>query len=202
MKKTLVLVQCLCLLLASVCVLAQGASEKFEIIPFSAPAVRAAPTAAAATAGSSDPLVRLNNVEVYGLVVGGNGALSAGPSFKTNGIYALEVRVTWRRIPDGLHMLQLRYVSPEGTVYETTTTPFITRYRATRGVTLATYLKDVSHPVAVQAAVSRPGSGMEVWGELPMAGTWAQRLPGNWKVEVLLDNQPTVYATVDFTLAP
>lgn len=189
--------------LSTACALAQAAAEKYEIIPFSAPAVKAAPAAASAVRTSStEPLVRLNNVEVYGLVVGGNGALSAGPSFKTNGIYALEVRVTWRRIPDGLHMLQLRYISPEGTVYETTTTPFITRYRPTRGATLATYIKDVSHPVVVQSATSRPGAGMEVWGELPTAGTWAQRLPGKWKVEILLDNQPTVYSTVEFTLTP
>ena len=198
-NRVLLVLACICLLLigASAEAQRQSAAPKVEIIPF---------TQSAVVAGEgTTPLVRIDGAAVYGLVVGGEGALSFGPEFRTNDIYALEVKVTWRRIPDGLHLLQLRYITPEEQVYEVTTTPFITRNRARRSVaaaSLATYLKDVSHAVPVATAITTPSSGVEIWGELPTAGTWAQRLPGNWKVEVLLDNQPTVYDTISFTLTP
>lgn len=164
--------------------------------------VKATPASAQPTGNS--PLTRIDSVNIYGTAVGGDGALQTGTSFKVNEVYSLQIKVGWRRISDGLHILQLRFTTPEGTVYETNQTPFVIRNRGraseAANTAQAVSLKDVAHPVAVQPTRELPGGVNEVWSELAMAGTWAQRLPGSWKMEVLLDGNVTVYDTRNFTL--
>ena len=180
---------CLCLIQMAAC-------------GYCADAEATAPAAPAASPLASDPpLTRIDSVNVYGAIVGGDGALQSGPTFSVNNVYSLQIQVVWRRIPDGLHVLQLKFTTPEGTVYETSATPFVVRSRGTQSMmTQMANLKDVVHPVAVQPARAVPGGLQEVWAELLMAGTWAQRLPGDWKMEVLLDGTPTVYDTKNFNL--
>lgn len=182
---------CLCLVLASACGYCADTAAK---------AAEPAPSKLA----SDPPLTRIDSVNVYGAVVGGDGALQDGSTFQVNDIYSLQIRVVWRRIPDGLHVLQLKFTTPEGTVYETNATPFVVRTRGRQSAAMAqpttAQLKDVVHPIAAQISRDVPGGGQEVWAELLMAGTWAQRLPGDWKMEVLLDGVPTVYDTRHFTL--
>lgn len=117
------------------------------------------------------PFVRVDDATVYGLLRVG-GLMPDGP-FSVNQIYSVKVKVIWRGVPAGTHAQKLRFYTPEGTFYQSVNTTFST---------------------------GSSGDAVEVWGELPIAGTWAERLLGTWRVDVLLDNDTSPFKSESFVL--
>ena len=117
------------------------------------------------------PFVRVDSATVFGLLRAG-GLQPNGP-FRVSQIYSVKVKVIWRGVPAGTHTQRLRFYTPEGTFYQAANTTFTT---------------------------SRSGDAVEVWGELPIAGTWAERLLGTWRVDTILDNDQSVFNSTNFVL--
>ncbi len=117
------------------------------------------------------PFVRVDGAWIYGVLRAG-GLQPDGP-FRVSEIYSVRVKIAWRGVPPGTHTQKLRFYTPEGTFYQSVNTGF---------------------------SAGSSGEVTEVWGELPVAGTWAERLLGKWRVDVTLDSDPTVFKTGYFVL--
>lgn len=131
---------------------------------------------------------------VMGVLAGQNGRLQTAGPFSTTEIYSLKAVVSYANVKPGVHVQQLKFFTPEGTLYQTVTTAFTGR-RPRRGDPESI---DVNgQPVRIEVIEARRNQ-TSVWGELPVAGTWIQRLKGNWKVEAYLDGGDTPLLTAQF----
>ena len=116
--------------------------------------------------------------------------------FSANSIYSVYICATWKNI-EGSHDEVLKLYCPDGRLYQTVYLPFTT-------YPLSSMTKSVAwspHPVEIEL-VSQINGVYPVWGELPVAGTWAMRLTGAWRAEIYLDDNPTCYGQASFTLNP
>ncbi|MGA7731373.1 MAG: PQQ-binding-like beta-propeller repeat protein [Chloroflexia bacterium] len=82
-------------------------------------------------------------------------------------------RMVWTGVT-GQHTARLTIYSPDGNVYQVVDAPF----------------------------TGQGNRATEVWGELPIVGTWMARMPGKWTVQVRLDSSLQVYGQTSFTLNP
>ena len=122
------------------------------------------------------------------------------------------VTVNWKGLT-GAHTMHLLFYSPDGELYQDQPVYFtvasglparedvfsrsLTRWQGLQ-------LPGVLYPVDQQVVQASGSSGnLAIWGELPLAGSWAQRLTGNWRVDVTLDNDDaTVLGGAKFSLTP
>ena len=118
------------------------------------------------------PFVRCDELRIFGLEMG-TGLLYPDGPFGAYDFYGLRARATWRGLGPGAHVQTTRWWTPSGHLYQQFTTAF-----------------------------SAPGDGypQQVSVDVPLAGTGAQRLLGQWKVEVFLDDTTTVQGTRYFIL--
>ena len=96
-----------------------------------------------------------------------------GQHFAAAGLRSLLINVQWRTLV-GAHTQRLELITPDGSVYQTLTTP-------------------VESVTGTAVAETR----------LPVSGTWITEysLHGHWKVNVYLDDAVRPVTTADFTLA-
>lgn len=130
----------------------------------------------------------------------------AGPRartrFSSSSDNQLYVQMTWTGV-EQTHDAYVTFYSPDGKVYQVLNVPFTTTQPdAKSGASGDLYQNrpGVLHPVKVSRA-QMTAQGAVVWGQLPIAGTWMGRMPGNWQVEVRLDQNPSLLAKTQFTLA-
>jgi len=126
----------------------------------------------------------------------------AGPTydgkttFSATSIYCIHIGATWKNI-EGSHDQVIKVYCPDGGLYQTIYVPFTTHSLPSMTKTAAWSPR----PVEIEL-VSMADGVYPVWGELPIAGTWAMRLPGTWSVKIYLDDNPTCLAQSAFTLNP
>ncbi len=160
---------------------------------------------AAGSSFADEPLAKvqqapatLQNIQVMGLLVGQNGRLQAAGPFSTDAVYSLKAAVSYSNATPGVHIQELKFYTPDGSLYQTVTTAFTAR-RERRGDVAQVKVKDSPVPVRVQYTPPVRNNTV-IWGELPVAGTWIQRLKGNWKVDVHLDGSETPLGTLGFKI--
>jgi hypothetical protein len=133
---------------------------------------------------------------VMGVIAGENGKLQTADPFSTTDIYSLKTVVNYANVKPGVHVQQLKFISPEGALYQTVSTAF-TGKRPRRGEPESVSVN--GQDLRVQVIEARRNQ-TSVWGELPVAGTWIQRLKGTWKVEAYLDGGTEPVASMQFVV--
>ena len=129
----------------------------------------------------------------------------AGPRartrFSSSADNQLYVQMTWSGV-EQTHDAYVTFYSPDGKIYQMLDVPFTTTQPDSKSGSGDLYQNrpGVLHPVKVSRA-QMTAQGAVVWGQLPIAGTWMGRMPGNWQVEVRLDQNPDMLAKTQFTLA-
>ncbi|MGA7731694.1 MAG: hypothetical protein WCD37_10545 [Chloroflexia bacterium] len=116
------------------------------------------------------PSPRLRSLAFYDLPVTPPGVLR--DTFSASLDNWMYMRTTWRHAA-GEHVASYTIYSPDGQIYQVLDVPFVGQS---------------SHET------------VEVWGELPVAGTWMTRMPGVWRVDVTLDGNPRVLTREQFTV--
>lgn len=128
----------------------------------------------------------------------------AGPRartrFSSSADNQLYVQMTWTGV-EQTHDAYVTFYSPDGKIYQVLDVPFTTTQPDAKsgGGDLYQNRPGVLHPVKVSRA-QITSSGAVVWGQLPIAGTWMGRMPGNWQVEVRLDQSSDMLAKTQFQL--
>jgi hypothetical protein len=128
----------------------------------------------------------------------------AGPRartrFSSSSDNQLYVQMTWTGV-EQTHDAYVTFYSPDGKIYQVLNVPFTTTQPDSKSGSGDLYQNrpGVLHPVKVSRA-QMTAQGAVVWGQLPIAGTWMGRMPGNWQVEVRLDQNPAILAKTQFTL--
>lgn len=117
-------------------------------------------------------------------------------NFSVRSIYSVYLGVVWDSL-DGAHTQRVEFYCPDGHLYQTLCVPFTT----CRLPQMKRKVQWSPHPVELRLA-HRQGSSSLVWAELPVAGTWAMRLPGRWKAKIYLDGEESCYRQVHFVLRP
>jgi hypothetical protein len=129
----------------------------------------------------------------------------AGPRartrFSSSADNQLYVQMTWSGV-EQTHDAYVTFYSPDGKIYQVLNVPFTTTQPDAKSGSGDLYQNrpGVLHPVKVSRA-QMTAQGAVVWGQLPIAGTWMGRMPGNWQVEVRLDQNPDSLAKTQFVLA-
>ena len=164
----------------------------------------AAPAQAGSKAGSA--VAAKVAVRLYDRQFTSTNSDQAGPRartrFSSSADNQLYVQMTWTGV-EQTHDAYITFYSPDGKVYQVLNVPFTTTQPdAKSGASGDLYQNrpGVLHPVKVHRA-QMTAQGAVVWGQLPIAGTWMGRMPGNWQVEVRLDQNPAILAKTQFTLA-
>ncbi len=118
------------------------------------------------------PFVRCDELRVFGMETG-TGLLYPDGPFDAYAYYGLRARAVWRGLGPGAHVQTIRWWTPSGQLYQ-----------------------------QFSAGFSATGDGypQEVSVDIPLAGTGAQRMPGQWMVEVFLDDTTTAQGTRYFIL--
>ena len=128
----------------------------------------------------------------------------AGPRartrFSSSADNQLYVQMTWSGV-EQTHDAYVTFYSPDGKIYQVLDVPFTTTQPDSKSGSGDLYQNrpGVLHPVKVSRA-QMTAQGAVVWGQLPIAGTWMGRMPGNWQVEVRLDQNPDMLAKTQFQL--
>jgi hypothetical protein len=128
----------------------------------------------------------------------------AGPRartrFSSSADNQLYVQMTWTGV-EQTHDAYVTFYSPDGKIYQVLNVPFTTTQPDAKSGSGDLYQNrpGVLHPVKVSRA-QITSNGAVVWGQLPIAGTWMGRMPGNWQVEVRLDQNPDSLAKTQFDL--
>lgn len=117
-------------------------------------------------------------------------------TFSIANIYSVYIYTHWKHIT-GSHDEAVKLYGPDGRLYQTCYVSFTTRKLPS--MTKIPYWSP--HQVDIILAPKVRGAYV-VRTELPVAGTWAMRLPGTWTARVYLDNKPTCYGETSFTLVP
>lgn len=118
------------------------------------------------------PFVRADELRIFGLEIG-TGILYPDGPFGAYDFYGLRAKAVWRGLGPGAHVQTTRWWTPTGQLYQQFTTGF---------------------------SAAGDGYPQEVYVDIPLAGTGAQRILGQWTVEVFLDDTVTVQASRKFTL--
>ena len=64
------------------------------------------------------------SIYVMGVIAGENGKLQTADPFSTTDIYSLKTVVNYANVKPGVHVQQLKFISPEGALYQTVSTAF------------------------------------------------------------------------------
>jgi hypothetical protein len=99
---------------------------------------------------------------------------------------SLHVCIVWEGL-SGTYAAQLKFVTPDGNVYQTMTLAFVT---AAAPATVATLEVEGRHHDVKRAGWGNKGESLLV-APLPVAGTYITQhnLTGEWKVEISLDGR-------------
>jgi hypothetical protein len=166
--------------------------------------VGSAPAQAGSKAGSAvaaKVTVRLYDRQFTSTSTSDQAGPRARTRFSSSSDNQLYVQMTWNGV-EQTHDAYVTFYSPDGKVYQVLNVPFTTTQPDAKSGSGDLYQNrpGVLHPVKVSRA-QLTSNGAVVWGQLPIAGTWMGRMPGNWQVEVRLDHNPAILAKTQFTLA-
>lgn len=124
-------------------------------------------------------------------------AVPAGESsFSAVSVYSIYICITWKNLW-GSHDEVIKVYCPDGQLYQQIHIPLTTH-------PLPSMTKRTAwspRPVAVKL-IPQINGVYPVWAELPIAGSWAMRLTGTWKVKVYLDEDPSCNGESSFVLGP
>lgn len=107
--------------------------------------------------------------------------------FWLDDLRSLHVCIVWTGL-SGTYAAQLKFMSPDGNVYQAMTLAFVT---ATAPASVATLEVEGRHHEVKRAGWGNKGETLLV-AALPVAGTYITQhnLAGEWKIEISLDGRP------------